>query len=81
MTAVGSVATVKTQIRRSVLNAVLKMQSGNEFVARPYAVGTTEDELRAMVRGTVPSARVKELQDEMLRAAFTLNAIAPQSRC
>ena len=63
------------------MNAVLIMESGNQFVARPSAVGTTEKELVEMVKGTVAPERVEEIKNNMRCAAFSLGASAPVSRC
>lgn len=62
------------------MNVVLIMQSG-KFIARPHVVGTTEEELVAMVKGTVAPERVQEIQNNMRHAAFSLGASAPVSRC
>lgn len=63
------------------MNAVLILEGGNEFKARPHTVGTTEEELRSIATGQIAAARLQEIQLEMRRAAFALGAVAPESRC
>lgn len=58
------------------MNAVLVIDAGGRFEARPSTVGTSEEELALLEKGAVPPERVEVIVDEMRRAAFSLASIA-----
>lgn len=62
------------------MNAVLVIDTGGRFEARPSTVGTSEEELALMEKGVVPPERVVVIMDELRRAAFSL-ASTPAWRC
>ena len=54
------------------MNAVLIMESGYRFIARPDTVGTTDEELVAIRDGTADADRVTAVQGNMMRSVLAL---------